>query len=83
MNVRLARFSAIWCEASDTASSRPASALAAANTPSSSVTCVAAGSPSRSSRERLLRFGFQATLKRLMWWRRSYETIGTSSTAAR
>ena len=46
-------------------SSRPASALAAANTPSSSVTCAAAGSPSRSSRARAFPFGIQATLNRL------------------
>ena len=49
MKVNPARFSAIWCAASDTGSIRPASADAAANTPTSSVSCIAAGSPRTTS----------------------------------
>ena len=50
MNVNPAMLSAIWCAASDAGSIRPASADAAANTPTSSVSCIAAGNPSTTSR---------------------------------
>jgi hypothetical protein len=48
--VKPARFSAIWCAASDAGSIRPASAEAIANTPTSSVNWPAAGAPSATSR---------------------------------
>ena len=43
-------FSVIWWAASATGARRPASALAAENTPTSRVTCMAAGNPSHNSR---------------------------------
>src|SRR6185503_627250 len=46
MKTQLTMFSAIWCEADETASSRAARAVASANTPTSRVICEAAGAPS-------------------------------------
>ena len=45
MKITLAMLSAIWCDADATGSSRAASAVARTNTPTSSVTCDAAGAP--------------------------------------
>ena len=45
MNATAAMFSAIWCDAAATGVSFPASAVAAANTPTSSATVEAAGNP--------------------------------------
>ncbi len=50
MNVTLAISSTTWCAARSTGSSIPARTVATANTPTSSVTWTAAGSPSTTSR---------------------------------
>ena len=50
MNDSAAMWIAIWCAARAIGVNRPASAVAAAKTPTSSVICEAAGTPSASSR---------------------------------
>ena len=50
MKVNDAMLIAIWCAASAAGGRRPASAVAAANTPTSRVTWLAAGNPSATSR---------------------------------
>ena len=47
MNVNAARLTAIWCAASDAGARRPASAVAAAKTPTSSVICARRRQPER------------------------------------